>query len=54
MMQIAAAKASMGSLKEVWRNKHLNAYTKYLLFLCKPDEFAAMGLRNVVAVAKPS
>jgi len=32
MTQIAAAKASMGSLKEVWWNKHLNTYSKYLLF----------------------
>jgi hypothetical protein len=29
---IAAAKASMGALKEVWQNKHLDTYSKYLLF----------------------
>ncbi len=33
---IAAAKASMGALKEVWWNKHLNTYSKYLLFCAIP------------------
>jgi hypothetical protein len=32
MMQIAAAKASGGALKEVWWNEHLNTYSNYLLF----------------------
>ncbi len=30
--QVAAATASMGALTEVWRNPHLNLYSKYLLF----------------------
>ena len=30
--QIAATTASMGALKEVWQNPHLNIYSKYLLF----------------------
>ena len=35
-VRIAAAKASMGALKEVWQNKHLNTYNKYLLFHAIP------------------
>jgi hypothetical protein len=30
--RIAAANASMGALKEVWRSPHLDVYNKYLLF----------------------
>ena len=30
--RLAAANASMGKLKEVWRNPHLDVYNKYLLF----------------------
>jgi hypothetical protein len=30
--RIAAANASMGALKHVWHNSHLNVYNKYLLF----------------------
>jgi hypothetical protein len=30
--RIAAANASMGALKEIWRNPHLDTYSKYLLF----------------------
>ena len=30
--RIAAANASMGALKELWRNPHLDMYNKYLLF----------------------
>ena len=30
--RIAAANASMGALKELWRNPHLDMYSKYLLF----------------------
>ncbi len=30
--RVAAATASMGALKELWRNPHLNIYSKYLLF----------------------
>jgi hypothetical protein len=29
--QVAAATASMGALKEVWKNPHHNIYSKYLL-----------------------
>ncbi len=29
---LAAASQSMGALKEVWRNQHLDTYSKYLLF----------------------
>jgi hypothetical protein len=54
MMQIAAAKASMGALKEVWWNKHLNTYSKYLLFLSNSNESAAMELQNMVTAAKSS
>ncbi len=28
--QLAAANQSMGALKEVWRNPHLDTYSKYL------------------------
>jgi hypothetical protein len=34
--RIAAANASMGALKEVWRNPHLEVYKKYLLFRAIP------------------
>ena len=30
--RIAAGNASMGTLKELWRNPHLDMYNKYLLF----------------------
>ena len=30
--RIAAANASMGALKEIWSNPHLDTYNKYLLF----------------------
>jgi hypothetical protein len=30
--RLAAANASMGALKEVWRNPHLDVYNKYLIF----------------------
>jgi hypothetical protein len=30
--RIASATASMGALKEIWRNPHLDIYNKYLLF----------------------
>ena len=32
MARIASATAAMGTLKEIWRNPHLNIYHKYLLF----------------------
>ena len=43
MTQIAAAKASMGALKEVWQNKHLNTYSKYLLFCAIPMNLLLWG-----------
>jgi hypothetical protein len=45
-MQIAAAKASMGVLKEVWRNKHLSAYSKYLLFCAIPMNLQLWGCKT--------
>ena len=30
--RIAAANASMGALKDLWRNPHLDMYSKYLVF----------------------
>jgi hypothetical protein len=30
--QVATTTASMGALKEVWQNPHLEIYSKYLLF----------------------
>jgi hypothetical protein len=33
---IAVANATMGALKEVWRNPHLDVYSKYLLFWAIP------------------
>jgi hypothetical protein len=45
MMQIAAAKASMGSLKEVWQNKHLNTYSKYILFCAIPMNLLLWGCK---------
>ncbi len=30
--RIAGANASMGALKELWRNPHLGMYNKYLIF----------------------
>jgi hypothetical protein len=34
--RLAAASQSMGALKEVWRNPHLDTYSKYLLFRAIP------------------
>ena len=34
--QLAAASQSMEALKEVWRNPHLDTYSKYLLFRAIP------------------
>ncbi len=41
--QVAAATASMGALKEVWRNQHLNIYSKYLLFRAIPMNLLLWG-----------
>ena len=41
--QLAAANASMGKLKEIWRNPHLDAYNKYLLFYVIPMNLLLWG-----------
>ncbi len=41
--RIAAANASMGALKHVWRNPHLNIYNKYLLFRAIPMNLLLWG-----------
>ncbi len=41
--RIATANASMGALKEVWRNPHLNVYNKYLLFRAIPMNLLLWG-----------
>jgi hypothetical protein len=41
--RIAAENASMGALKEVWRNPHLNVYSKYLLFRAIPMNLLLWG-----------
>ena len=43
MARIAAANASMGALKEVWRNPHLDVYSKYLLFKAIPMNLLLWG-----------
>ena len=41
--RLAAANASMGRLKEVWRNPHLDIYNKYLLFRAIPMNLLLWG-----------
>ncbi len=41
--RLAAANASMGKLKEVWRNPHLNVYNKYLFFCAIPMNLLLWG-----------
>jgi hypothetical protein len=41
--RLAAANASMGRLKEVWRNPHLDIYQKYLLFRAVPMNLLLWG-----------
>ena len=41
--RIAAANASMSALKNVWRNPHLDAYSKYLLFRAIPMNLLLWG-----------
>ncbi len=41
--RLAAANASMGRLKEVWRNPHLDVYNKYLLFCAIPMNLLLWG-----------
>ena len=41
--KIAAANASMGALKELWCNPHLDMYNKYLLFRAIPMNLLQRG-----------
>jgi hypothetical protein len=41
--RVAAATASMGALTEVWKNPHLNLYSKYLLFWVIPMNLLLWG-----------
>jgi hypothetical protein len=41
--RISAANASMGALKELWRNPHLGMYNKYLLFRVIPMNLILWG-----------
>ena len=41
--RIAAVNASMGALKELWRNPHLDMYNKYLLFRAIPLNLLLWG-----------
>ena len=41
--RVAAATASMGALKEVWQNQHLDIYSKYLLFQAIPMNLLLWG-----------
>jgi hypothetical protein len=41
--QIASATAAMGSLKEIWRDPHLDMYNKYLLFQAIPMNLLLWG-----------
>jgi hypothetical protein len=40
---MASATALMGTLKEIWRNPHLNFYNKYLLFWAIPVNLLLWG-----------
>ncbi len=44
--RLAAANQSMGALKEVWRNPHLDTYSKYLLFRVIPVNLLLWGCKN--------
>ena len=44
--RLAAANQSMGALKEVWRNPHLDTYSKYLLFCTIPVNLLLWGCEN--------
>jgi hypothetical protein len=43
---LAAANQSMGALKEVWHNPHLDTYSKYLLFRLIPMNLLLWGCEN--------
>ena len=44
--RLAMANQSMGALKEVWRNPHLDTYSKYLLFRAIPMNLLLWGCEN--------
>ena len=44
--RLAAASQSMGALKEVWRNPHLDTYSKCLLFRAIPVNLLLWGCEN--------
>jgi hypothetical protein len=44
--QIASAKEAMGALKEVWRNPHLDVFTKYLLVQAIPMNLLLWGVET--------
>ena len=44
--RLIAASQSMGALKEVWRNQHLDTYSKYLLFRVIPMNLLLWGCEN--------
>jgi hypothetical protein len=44
--RLAAANQNMGALKEVWRNPHLDTYSKYLLFCAIPMNLLLWGCEN--------
>jgi len=44
--QLIAASQSMGALNEVWRNQHLNTYSKYLLFRAIPMNLLPWKCKN--------
>jgi hypothetical protein len=41
--RLSAASRSMGALKEIWRNPHLDTYSKYLLFRAIPINLLLWG-----------
>jgi hypothetical protein len=44
--RLAAASQSMGALKEIWHNPHLDTYSKYLLFRGIPVNLLLWGCEN--------
>ncbi len=44
--RLIVALQSMGALKEVWRNQHLDTYSKYLLFRAIPMNLLLWGCKN--------
>ncbi len=45
-VRLAAANQSMGALNEVWKNPHLDTYSKYLLFRAIPMNLLLWGCEN--------